>query len=475
MKKSRKKKKSNLGLIIVILLQLILICGVYIYGMKYSKEHFFPGTTIRGLDVSKMTAEEAEAELQKTVPTIRIVEMDQSGREPVIEEISLDKIGYRASYNTAALLDSQKHLDWFIQYRNPASFEISKSGFTYDAAKLEAVTDSLIYTRNINGRQLTRDEVRDLLKQAIEEEIDTVLLFRNGYLRNAPEQSNSELIEEARQVEGVFQKTLTVLMYDEIVETLWPSDLKNIISIDDEMNFSVDEEAINEFVGSLTKKYTTVEHHRRSLVSGSGKVVYVGTEDDVFDYMFDATLTKAAIMDGILSPVDITVPAGWIRKERYVSPEDEEELEITSEPSIPGLTVNEFGVGTPAGGTYIEISLDDQHLWYFENGELVIDSDVVTGYKDVHDTPCAVFHVENKDEDYNKLEGGSVCDYWVGFYGQTFGIHDAYRWRTKYGGDIYTWNGSHGCVNAPLEVAQTLYERVEMGIPVIVYESSAKR
>ena len=55
------------------------------------------------------------------------------------------------------------------------------------------------------------------------------------------------------------------------------------------------------------------------------------------------------------------------------------------------------------------------------------------------------------------------------------GIHDAYRWRTKYGGDIYQWNGSHGCVNAPLEVAQTLYERVEMGTPVIVYESSRKR
>ncbi|MBQ7058168.1 MAG: L,D-transpeptidase [Firmicutes bacterium] len=475
MSKRKKKKKSNAGLIIVILLQLILIGGVYAYGLNYSGQKFFPGTTIDGLDVSKMTAEEAEAELQKTVPSIRIVEMDPSGKNPIIEEISLDKIGYKASYDTQSLLSGQKHIDWFIQYRNPASFSIIKTGFTYDSSLLEQVTDSLIYVRNISGRQLSRDEVRDLFKQAVEEELDTILLFRNGYLRNDPSESDEDLLEEARAVEGVYLKSLTVHMYDEVTEILWPSDLKDMIYIDDEMHFTANEAAVDAFVDKLSKKYTVVLGHRRSLVSGSGKTVYVGTEDDVFDYTFDAALTKEAIMEGLFSPEDITVPAGWIRKERYVSPDQEEELEIHSEPSIPGLTVNEFGVGTPAGGTYIEISLDDQHLWYFENGELIVEGDVVTGYQDVHDTPCAVFQVENKDEDYNKLEGGSVCDYWVGFYGQTYGIHDAYRWRTKYGGDIYQWNGSHGCVNAPLEVAQTLYERVEMGTPVIVYESSRKR
>jgi lipoprotein-anchoring transpeptidase ErfK/SrfK len=68
-----------------------------------------------------------------------------------------------------------------------------------------------------------------------------------------------------------------------------------------------------------------------------------------------------------------------------------------------------------------------------------------------------------------------VCDYWIGFWGQTYGIHDAYRWRTKYGSDYYTYNGSHGCVNAPLETAKELYERVEIGIPCIVYETSQGR
>ena len=260
----KKRRKSNAGLIVVILIQLILIAGIYAYGLNYSSQKFFPGTTIGELDVGKMTAEEAEEILQKTVPSIRIVEMDPSGKTPMIEEISLDRIGYRASYDTASLLSSQKHIDWFIQYKNPASFSISKTDFTYDTSLLEQVVDSLVYVRNISGRQLTRDEVRDLFRQAVEEELDTVLLFRNGYLRNDPEESDEALLEEARAVEGVFLKSLTVHMYDDVNEILWPSDLKDMIRIDDEMHFTANEEAVNEFVKKLSKKYTVVLGHRRS-------------------------------------------------------------------------------------------------------------------------------------------------------------------------------------------------------------------
>ena len=38
---------------------------------------------------------------------------------------------------------------------------------------------------------------------------------------------------------------------------------------------------------------------------------------------------------------------------------------------------------TAAGsGTYIEISISQQHLWYYENNELYLDTDVVTGNND---------------------------------------------------------------------------------------------
>ena len=57
--------------------------------------------------------------------------------------------------------------------------------------------------------------------------------------------------------------------------------------------------------------------------------------------------------------------------------------------------------------------------------------------------------------------------YWMPFNGN-IGMHDA-SWRSSFGGDIYKTNGSHGCINLPVSVAQELYGYVEKGTPVICY------
>ena len=49
------------------------------------------------------------------------------------------------------------------------------------------------------------------------------------------------------------------------------------------------------------------------------------------------------------------------------------------------------------------------------------------------------------------------------------GIHDADRWRSEYGGDIYKKHGSHGCVNTPRAACEKIYNIVSKGTPVVVY------
>ena len=46
------------------------------------------------------------------------------------------------------------------------------------------------------------------------------------------------------------------------------------------------------------------------------------------------------------------------------------------------------------------------------------------------------------------------------------GLHDA-SWRSSFGGSIYSYNGSHGCVNLPVSFASQLYEEAKTGTPVI--------
>lgn len=60
--------------------------------------------------------------------------------------------------------------------------------------------------------------------------------------------------------------------------------------------------------------------------------------------------------------------------------------------------------------------------------------------------------------------------YWMRFNDQyAQGLHDA-TWRDNatFGGETYMNNGSHGCVNLPVEFTAELYDFVEVGTPVIV-------
>ena len=123
------------------------------------------------------------------------------------------------------------------------------------------------------------------------------------------------------------------------------------------------------------------------------------------------------------------------------------------------------------GNTYVEIDYTKQHLWYYENGELVVESDVVTGNISRNNgSPDGVFKIVYKDspavlkgEDYE-----SDVTYFMPF-AYNVGLHDA-SWRNgQFGGDIYKTSGSHGCINLPFEVADKIYKSIKVGTPVIAF------
>lgn len=128
--------------------------------------------------------------------------------------------------------------------------------------------------------------------------------------------------------------------------------------------------------------------------------------------------------------------------------------------------VNVF-VRTHKENCKIVITISEQKLRYYEKGQVVFETDVVTGIN--NGTPRGTYSILNKarnvalvGEDYE-----SHVRYWMPFIGRNYGIHDA-SWRSRFGGNIYKYNGSHGCVNISTQAAETLYNMVEIGTPVIV-------
>jgi len=127
--------------------------------------------------------------------------------------------------------------------------------------------------------------------------------------------------------------------------------------------------------------------------------------------------------------------------------------------------------------SYIEIDLSRQHIWFYLNGTLLLDTPCVTGcVNDGNGTPTGVFFLLNKNrgvylKGYNNdgSKYSSYVEYWMRF-NQGIGMHDA-TWRWQFGGQIYLTSGSHGCVNMPKDAAAKTYEYIDQTMPIIVYQS----
>ena len=120
--------------------------------------------------------------------------------------------------------------------------------------------------------------------------------------------------------------------------------------------------------------------------------------------------------------------------------------------------------------TYIDVNLADQSMVYYQNGVPALTSAIVSGDEsDGNSTPTGTYMIETKVP--GKYLTGPTwhvwVDRWMSFCGRV-GLHDA-TWRSKFGGEIYKKNGSHGCVNLPHDVALKLYDMVDKGTIVIVH------
>ena len=213
---------------------------------------------------------------------------------------------------------------------------------------------------------------------------------------------------------------------------------------------------VREYVASLAEKYDT-RYLDRVFTATGGYTVNIPAGLNEYGYTIDQEREVQQLASDILSGASIE------REPAYI------------DANIWGNPYHLIRSGKDdLAGTYVEVSLSSQHMWYYRGGSLIIESDVVTG--DVTKglgTASGVFPLAYK-ESPSVLRGGTGKDryetpvqYWMPFYeGQ--GLHDA-NWKTVFGGTQYMGNGSHGCVNLPPSVAAVVYENIELGTAIVIY------
>jgi lipoprotein-anchoring transpeptidase ErfK/SrfK len=213
--------------------------------------------------------------------------------------------------------------------------------------------------------------------------------------------------------------------------------------IGDDGSVTIDGDLAREYVVSLGHTYNTC-YSTRNFMTSYGETVAIDNSD--YGWKVDYDAETAQVLEEI--------------ENHTVTTRDLNYSMTAASHSSPDY-----------GDSYVEINITAQHLFLYKDGELVVETDFVSGNVSAgNGTPSGIFGLTYKKTDAT-LRGAtyeSHVDYWMPFNGN-IGMHDA-SWRSKFGAAIYLRSGSHGCINLPTSVAPTIYDAIYTNYPVIVYE-----
>ena len=444
-----------------ILAAFILIFAVIGVTMYYIETHFLWETQIDGIDCSFLNIDEALEQLNiaKGSEVIKFTFINGESYEITLKELgveidkeSLVKVfnsqhqNYRETRNYTTdgfvVIDSQVFITFLegipeLQKENMLSPQ--NAYITWDEIEFSICEE-------VPGNIIVIEEAINFATEKIkngETEIDF-----SSITQTEPEIQTSHLIDERDQLNLFLNSSINFELANGSVVTLDSSIIKNWVFQDENGKYCFNtEDGVPEFVEILAVQVEEVNKKLYFIPTGCEEMVSL-----------DLPSSMRAYLDKEKEIAEIKTLLG-----------NSEPLYL--KPIYDKILISEMT-------SYIEIDLTRQRVFFHKDGVLIVDTPCVTGkVSDGHATPPGVFYLLNKNrqvylEGYN-TDGSrykSFVEYWMRF-NRGIGMHDA-SWRSKFGGEIYYYSGSHGCVNMPFEAAKTTYENIDNTIPIIVYNST---
>jgi len=412
----------------------------------------FPAsTTVLGVDVSGLTKEDAWMKFASAADAY-ILNLDVDGVPITLTAQDLDlRCDQDAFMAAASALEAgaAPDLSNLIGFNEGKLRAIMSQNFNKDA-----VEASLVFDDTTGQYTLLPDaDGQKSNPNALVAEAKTAICNLTGQhsmtgvseiiqpVRSADDPELQDAMAKANKMVGI-QLTLKFSPGGETKEHTVPTEIiRSFVTIgEDGLTPIINKEAVEAYVTELSEEYSIAGKTGSFKTTGgktvSQKVSYNGHYVDNDDLTDD--LIKC-LKEGISGTRTVNYQASGIRS-------------------------------MPYGGTYIEVDLTAQHLWFYKKGKCIVSTDFVSGkVAENMCTPNGVFSIYSKEpnryltgEDYR-----SFVNYWMPFY-RGYGLHDA-TWRSSFGGDIYLYNGSHGCVNLPLSAAGKIYKNASVGTKVILY------
>lgn len=451
-----------------------ILALVYFGGVAFFHYVFMPGTTLDGQDVSLRPASEVAEEKAGSLASYQA----HVTGDGVDLTISADQIGLAYDGETYAreAIEGTNPWTWPAAIVNERTVS-AESAIVYDRAALITLFEPFKQTSsetaaNLGGKAVTYDPAAgsfvldpattaqylddDALVEAVMQGVSTT----QAQIVLGPEQlgdTNDSLHAAMDACNAYLGAATSKLSLDgQDVCEISAETIAGWVVVGDDLSVSLNRDAIvtwvNEAVGSLN----TIGSER-TFTRADGKQVSVSGGN------YGWKISDSGVADALIASLSTGTP---------------QTVEVAFE--VRGQVVPGEG-GRDWGSRYIDIDLSEQHVrMYGDDGSIIWESDCVTGNTSQgYDTPTGVNQVNDNMQrdatlrglDYNgdgEPDYISYVSYWIPFVDNLIALHDA-NWRGSFGGDIYQWNGSHGCVNLPVDKAAELYQLVKVGDVVVVH------
>ncbi|HEX3021278.1 MAG TPA: L,D-transpeptidase family protein [Lachnospiraceae bacterium] len=462
-----KKMRSKKLLIGSLLITFTMLLSIYLLAAGYYSNHFFVNTIINGIDCSNKSVKEAQKLLQKEAERYSLT-LEERG--DVTEQIKGSDINFQISFGDQLeqLLDNQSSFQWVGGFFGKEKYEFP-SMMTYDEDLLLTVLHSLdcldptlatepknAYISSydeeaggyhiveaIQGTKVKKKKLYEQIKQALLDMKESISLEELDCYVKPTLTSTDNSLKQLLDTMNLYVSTVLTYKFGNTTEVLDGSIINSWLSVNDEYQVVIDEQKVKDFVDYIGKTYNTFGK-TRTLKTSYHKTIQVSGGD--YGWWLNRAEEKDEIINAILAGQQLQKEPVYYQK------------------------ASEYGEND-IGNTYVEINLTAQHLFFYKDGKLLVESDFVSGNVSKNlGTPTGTYPIVYKEreatlvgEDYE-----TPVKYWMPFNGN-IGLHDA-PWRKEFGKDIYLKKGSHGCINLPPRVAKKIYENIEKGIAVICYE-----
>lgn len=463
MASNRKGKKILLVVLGILLAAALALAALFFVRANHYKTHFFPGTVMSGVDVSELSAQEATDKVARFVSDYLLTIYARDEQKYFIEGPSIG-YAYVPNGEIERILEAQDENDWLNQRKSVDTHEIELST-TYDAERLKSVLADLDFMKKENmiapedakiawsekggygivpevmGTTLKFKKVLKLVKQAVENG-ETELSLYDYYVDPKVRSDDKELNKCMDKIDNYFGTSITYTFGKQEPYELTNETIQSWLTVSEDYEVSVDDDKVTRFVQQMASTYNTYGDVREFQTTRGDKVKIGGGD---YGWVIDKDKEKAQIYEDL-----------------------EKGGSISREP-VYSQTAKKHGAND-IGSTYVEIDYTNQHLWYYKKGELVVETDIVSGNLSRNNgSPDGVYKIVYKERNATLIGEGysSPVDYFMPF-AYNVGLHDA-SWRSKFGEQIYLTSGSHGCINMPREVAEEIYESIKIGTPVVAY------